>query len=62
MARGSITPMGYKLLGYVVWHGGKWYARRRLRGARRTVAITAVVALVLVGLLGASRQRAHQGS
>jgi hypothetical protein len=54
--------MGYKILGYLVWQGGKWYARRRLRGARRTVAILAVVALVLAGLLGASRQRAVQRS
>jgi hypothetical protein len=55
--------MGYKLLGYLVWQGGKWYARRRLRGARRTVVISAVVALaLLVGGLGASRQRARQGS
>jgi hypothetical protein len=54
--------MGYKLLGYLVWQGGKWYARRRLRGARRTVVISAVVALVLVGALGASRQRARHGS
>ncbi len=52
--------MGYKLLGYLVWQGGKWYARRRLRGARRTVVISAVVALVLVVALGASRQRAAQ--
>jgi hypothetical protein len=25
---------GYKLLGYAVWHGGKWYLRRRLPSAR----------------------------
>jgi hypothetical protein len=54
--------MGYKLLGYLVWQGGKWYARRRLRGARRTVVISAAVALVLVVALGASRQRARQDS
>ena len=23
--------MGYKILGYVVWHGGKWYMKSRLR-------------------------------
>jgi hypothetical protein len=54
--------MGYKLLGYVVWQGGKWYAKRRLRGAQRSLAITGVIALVLAGLLAASRQRAAQGS
>jgi hypothetical protein len=55
--------MGYKLLGYAVWQGGKWYAKRRLRGAQRTLAISGVSALVLAGLLGAFvRQRASQGS
>jgi len=55
--------MGYKLLGYLVWQGAKWYAKRRLRGAERTLAISGVGALVLVGLLGAlARQRANQDS
>ncbi len=25
----------YKLLGFVVWQGGKWYLRKRVRGARK---------------------------
>jgi len=25
----------YKLLGYAVWHGGKWYLRRRLPSGRK---------------------------
>jgi hypothetical protein len=25
----------YKLLGFVVWQGGKWYVRKRVRGARK---------------------------
>jgi hypothetical protein len=55
--------MGYKLLGYVVWQGGKWYAKRRLRGAQRGLAVTGVVALVLAGgLLAASRRQANQGN
>jgi hypothetical protein len=52
--------MGYKLLGYLVWQGGKWYARRRAREARRSLAIGAVVALVLAGVLAAPRARAAQ--
>jgi hypothetical protein len=61
---GRIKPnMGYKLLGYAVWQGGKWYAKRRLRGAQRGLAITGAVGLVLAGgLVAASRQRANQGS
>ena len=55
--------MGYKLLGYAVWRAGKWYAKRRLRGTERTLAISGVAALVLAGLLGAFvRQRASQSS
>jgi hypothetical protein len=27
--------MGYKILGYVVWNGGKWYARHRVSRAKR---------------------------
>ncbi|HLB21085.1 MAG TPA: hypothetical protein VK605_03200 [Solirubrobacteraceae bacterium] len=29
---------GYKLLGFAVWRGAKWYVRRRLPSARTTVA------------------------
>jgi sulfite exporter TauE/SafE len=50
--------MGYKLLGYIVWQVGKWYARRRAREARRGVAVAAVIALVLAGVLAAARQKA----
>ena len=52
--------MGYKILGYIVWQGGKWYARRRFGDARRNAAISAVVALVLAGVLAASKQRLNQ--
>jgi len=55
--------MGYKVLGYVIWRGVTWYVRRRAREARRGVAISGVVALVLAGLVGAVvRQRASQRS
>jgi hypothetical protein len=30
---------GYRLLGFVVWRGAKWYLRRRLPSAR-TLAIS----------------------
>ena len=40
---------GYKILGYAVWRGAKWYVRRRLPSARLSVAtITAVVGAVLI--------------
>lgn len=34
---------GYKLLGYVVWQGGKWYLRRRLPSARASATAVVVV-------------------
>jgi len=44
----SIPPVnqnGYKLIGYLVWRGGKWYLRRRLPSTRT---------VVLAGFTGAS--------
>lgn len=52
--------MGYKLLGYVVWHAGKWYARRHMQEARRGIAVGVVGGLVLAGVAAAARQRAAQ--
>ncbi|HWH92795.1 MAG TPA: hypothetical protein VNT03_02945 [Baekduia sp.] len=47
--------MGYKILGYVIWNGGKWYVKRRYggRSARRVAGLgivgVAVAALVVAG-------------
>jgi hypothetical protein len=41
---------GYKLLGFAVWQGGKWYVRRRL--AIRRIALKG--ALAAGGLAGAA--------
>ena len=51
--------MGYKLLGFAVWQGGKWYVRRRLHGAARKVAIAGLAALVVGGAIAAVQ---HQQS
>ncbi len=40
---------GYKLLGFAVWNGGRWYLRRRL--AARRIALKGAAALG--GLTGA---------
>ncbi|MGA2319726.1 MAG: hypothetical protein ABSG95_03155 [Solirubrobacteraceae bacterium] len=37
----------YTLLGYVVWHGGKWYLRRRLPSAR-AVALSGAAGCALL--------------
>ena len=54
---GSIRAMGYKLLGFVVWQGGKLYLRRRLRDSRRTMAIVGLTALLAGGALVAAQRR-----
>jgi len=48
--------MGYKLLGFVVWQGGKWYLRRRVPDARRKVAIAGLSVAVAAGVIIAGRQ------
>jgi hypothetical protein len=40
--------MAYKLLGYMVWQGGKWYLRRRTPSAPPKVALAAGVAGVVI--------------
>jgi hypothetical protein len=40
---GHMTATAYKVVGYVVWKGGKWYLRRRLPPAR-TLALRGLVA------------------
>jgi hypothetical protein len=48
-----MSDSGYKLLGYAVWRGGKWYLRRRLPSARlmAAVGLGAVSALAAAALL-----------
>ncbi len=46
---GSITVVngtGYRILGYAVWHGGKWYLARKLPSPR-------ALGLSAVGVVGA---------
>jgi hypothetical protein len=47
--------MGYKLLGYVVWRGAKWYARKRVSEQRRRMAFAGISVMVLVGAIAAQR-------
>jgi hypothetical protein len=50
--------MGYKLLGFAVWQGAKWYMRRRMTDTRTKIALAGVSAAVLAGLIAAGRQAA----
>lgn len=54
--------MGYKLLGYVVWHGGKFYVKRRYGGlvpSRSTVA-AGVVGVAIVALVVSDERHARR--
>jgi hypothetical protein len=48
--------MGYKVLGFAVWKGSKWYLRRRMSGMKSKVAIAGVGAVLLAGAAVAGRQ------
>jgi hypothetical protein len=53
---GSIAHVngnGYKLLGFVVWRGARWYVRRKLPSARATAAgaLGALAMLAVVALI-----------
>jgi hypothetical protein len=49
---------GYKLLGFIVWRGGKWYAGRKLPSAR----VAAAAALGTVSAVGAAAFIARRAS
>jgi hypothetical protein len=53
--------MRYKILGFAVWHGAKWYMKRRLGvlGSRKALAAGAVGAGVAVLVLRGSRATQH---
>jgi hypothetical protein len=53
--------MGYKILGFAVWQGGKWYMRRRLSAPKAKLAVAGLGAVVLAGVAVAGRQ-ATRGS
>jgi hypothetical protein len=51
--------MGYKVLGFVVWHGGKWYLRRKYGKQARTVVLGALLAGGIVAALVATRRNSR---
>jgi hypothetical protein len=53
--------MGYKLLGFVVWQGARWYARRRVHRmlpSRRVAAAAFVASAVATIAVVAARRDA----
>ena len=54
--------MGYKMLGFVVWQGARWYARRRVNQmlpSRRVATAAFVVTAVATIAVAASRRDAE---
>ena len=52
--------MGYKLLGFVVWQGGKWYIRRRYTGLAAKAALAGIGAAVIAGAALAAKQAGNR--
>ena len=53
--------MGYKILGFVVWQGARWYARRRVGRMMpsRKVATAALVASAVATVAVVASRRDH---
>ena len=56
MGPGKLLAMGYKLLGFAVWQGGKWWARRKLSGTPAKLAVGGLGAALVAGAVFAGRQ------
>lgn len=57
----TLLLMGYKLLGYMVWQGGKWYVRRRVPSGPPKLALAGIAGVGMViagGALVAAQRRA----
>jgi hypothetical protein len=52
--------MKYKVLGFAVWNGARWYLRRRYGGTPRKVFAAGVVAAVVAGTAVAQRRAADE--
>jgi hypothetical protein len=57
--------MGYKMLGFVVWQGARWYARRRvgqmLPSRRVATAALVVSAVATIAVVSATKRGDHTG-
>ena len=57
MATGSIfVEMKYKVVGFAVWNGARWYLRRRYGDKSRKLFAAGVVAAVVAGTAFAQRR------
>jgi transposase len=51
-----VSPAAYRLLGFVVWKGGKWYVRQRLPRAGLLARRGLVAGGALTAMLVAARR------
>jgi len=51
--------MRYKILGFVIWQGTKWYLRSQVGVSRRKMAVAAISAAVVAGVVVAGRHAAN---
>jgi hypothetical protein len=51
--------MGYKVLGFVVWRGARWYLGRRYGDAPRKIAIGTIAATAVAAGVAAAAQRSR---
>jgi hypothetical protein len=52
--------MRYKVLGFAVWQGARWYLRRRYQGLPRKVAIAGVAGLAVAGGVAVALRHSDQ--
>ncbi len=53
-----MSANGYRLLGLIVWRGGRWYLRRRMPARRTLLSGGLLAAGVLVALAVLARRAA----
>jgi hypothetical protein len=53
--------MKYKVLGFAVWNGARWYLRRRYGDRSRKVLAAGIVAAVAAGAAVAQRRASDSG-
>ena len=51
-----VNSTRYTILGYAVWHGGKWYLRRRLPSARKLQLTGLATVATLTGAVALAKR------
>ena len=53
--------MKYKVLGFAVWNGARWYLRRRYGGVPRKLFAAGIVGAVVAGAAVTQRRASQAG-